>query len=70
MQTAQLMREIQRLPTALKLQVVEETIRLIKKEGLKQQMGAAAAELLDDYAHDRELTAFTALDLEGFYETR
>ena len=29
----------------------------------------AAQLLLEDYQNDRELTVFTALDKEGFYET-
>jgi len=36
----------------------------------KTDMEMAASLLLDDYLHDEELTAFTALDAEPFHETR
>jgi hypothetical protein len=35
-----------------------------------QQMKLAARELYGDYKNDKELTAFTQLDLEDFYEAR
>ena len=39
-------------------------------EEIKNKMALAASALYDDYANDRELTAFTSLDYENFYETR
>lgn len=36
----------------------------------KTDMETAAKLLLNDYLHDEELTAFTALDAEPFHETR
>jgi hypothetical protein len=49
---------------------VEETIKSIKKEEMSHQMEWAANELYNDYANDKELTAFTTLDFENFYETK
>ncbi len=34
------------------------------------QMKLAAIELYDDYMNDKELTVFTSLDIEDFYEIR
>ena len=34
------------------------------------QMEFAANELYNDYVNDKDLTAFTSLDLENFYETK
>jgi hypothetical protein len=70
MQTIDIIHEIQRLPLTKKFYVVEETIKSIKKEEMNQQMELAANELYDDYINDKELTAFTALDFEQFYETK
>ena len=70
MHTEDLIQEIQRLPLNIKFYVVEETIKLIKKDEMKHQMDFAVHELLDDYNNDKDLTAFTALDYEHFYETR
>ncbi len=70
MQTIDIIQEIQRLPITDKFYVVEETIKAIKKEEMKHQLEKAVDELYDDYANDKELTAFTALDFEHFYEAR
>jgi hypothetical protein len=70
MHTTDLIEQIQRLPLSKRFYVVEEAIKSIKKEELQHQMGLAANELYEDYATDKELTAFTAIDFENFYETK
>lgn len=70
MQPIYLMLEIQRLPLTQKFYVVEETIKSIKKEELNHQMEFAVNELYNDYANDKDLTAFTNLDFEHFYEIK
>jgi hypothetical protein len=65
-----LIQEIKRLPIAKKFWVVEETIKSIKQEEISHHMALAANELYTDYAQDSELTAFTSLDLDNFYETK
>lgn len=70
MQTIDLIQEIQRLPLTKRFYVVEETIKSIKKEEMQQQMELAANELYNDYINDKELTAFTSLDFDNFYETK
>ena len=70
MQTVDLIQEIQRLPLAKRFYVVEETLKSIKKDELNQQMELAAEELYSDYLNDKELTAFSSLDFEHFYEAK
>ena len=70
MQTIDLIQEILRLPLTQRFYVVEETIKSIKKEEMGNQMEFAANELYNDYVNDKDLTAFTTLDLENFYETK
>lgn len=70
MQTIDIIQEIQRLPLTKKFYVVAETIKSIKNDEMNNQMELAINELYSDYATDSELTAFTALDLEHFYETK
>jgi hypothetical protein len=70
MQTADLIQEIQRLPLSKKFYVIEETLKSIKKEEMQNQMELAANELYKDYVNDEQLTAFTSLDFEKFYETK
>jgi len=70
MQTIDIIREIQGLPLDKKFFVVEELIKAIKMEDISYKMESAAKELLTDYTIDKELTAFTALDFEDFYEAK
>lgn len=70
MQTKDLLQEIQRLPLTKRIYVVEEAIKSIKKEEMSNQMEMAANELYNDYLKDKELTAFTSIELDNFYETK
>jgi hypothetical protein len=70
MQTIDIIHEIQRLPLTKRFYVVEETIKSIKKEEMNHQMELAANELFEDYTNNKELTAFTTLDIEHFYEAK
>ena len=70
MQTIDIMHEIQRLPLTKKFYVLEEIIKSIKKDEFNNQMEFAASELYAAYANDKDLTAFTSLDFEHFYEAK
>jgi hypothetical protein len=70
MRTSELMREIERLPIGRRILLMEKTLRSIRETDHKRKMSAAADLLYTDYREDSELTAFTALDLENFYEAR
>jgi len=70
MGTKDIMAEIQKLPLSKKFYVVEETIKSIKKEELNNQFEFAVNELYEDYISDKDLTIFTSLDFEQFYETK
>ena len=71
MTTTQLLSEINRLPMPERLRLVELAIHSIRETATaKPPMAEAARLLLADYESDPELTAFTALDHEHFYEAR
>jgi len=70
MRTSDLLREIERLPLSKRILLMEKTLRSIRESDHKRNMSAAADLLEADYKTDSELTAFTALDFEDFYETR
>ena len=64
-----ILRELERLPLTDKLFVIERTlksIRTTKEKSLK----AAVDSLYEDYKTDPELTVFTQLDAESFYEAK
>lgn len=69
MTTKNIIEELDKLPLTDKIYVIEETlkkIRTIKENNLE----AAVNLLFEDYQSDEELTAFTTLDKESFYEPR
>lgn len=70
MQTSQLMQEIFKLPLDKKFFVVEQTLKSIKSEEGNKHLSVAAEIMYEDYMNDKELTAFTVLDFENFYEAR
>jgi len=72
---------LKKLTLAERLALMEATLRLMRDElqqhepppaeqDKAQQLAAAATTLLPDYTSDSELTSFTALDSEDFYEAR
>jgi len=70
MKTKELIKEIQKLPIRKRIYVIERSMNLIRKQEDEDQMKKAADDLYEDYLSDKELTAFTNLDFENFYETR
>ena len=77
MKSAELLKEIERLPLAERLAVAEAALRMARKEvekrraadggkTVRQRMAAAAQALRADYDSHGEFTAFTALDSEDF----
>jgi hypothetical protein len=70
MGTSEIISEINKLPVSQRLTLIELTIKNIRQEEKKQRLSAAAELVLDDYLNDPELTAFTSLDHEDFYDTK
>ena len=70
MQNIDLLEQIKRLRVSQQLFLIEETLKFIQKEEAGHQMELAANVLYNDYVNDIELTVFTLLDLEEFYETK
>lgn len=69
MTTDNIIRELDRLLLTDKLFVIECTLKSIRIEKSKH-LKSAVESLYNDYKNDKELTAFTQLDKEPFYETR
>lgn len=70
MKVIEILKEIERLPIRERILLIEKVIRTLRHEEDADQMSRAARELQEDYKADKELTAFTDLDLEDFYEPR
>jgi hypothetical protein len=70
MGTSEIITEINKLPVSQRLTLIELTIKKIREEEKKNRLKFAAEKLYDDYATDPELTAFSSLDHEDFYEAK
>ena len=70
MKTEEILREIRRLPVKKRIYVIEKAIHSIREQEEKDQMTKAVDTLYSDYKNDKELTAFTNIDFEDFYETK
>ena len=68
MKASEIIKEIERLPIRERIYVIEKTIHTIGRQEDKDTMTKAAKALYADYNTDKELTAFTDLDFERFYE--
>lgn len=68
MKTQEIIKEIQQLPISKRIYIIERTIHFIRKQEEQKQLKTAADALYDDYKYDNELTAFTNLDFEDFYQ--
>jgi len=70
METKEIISAIRKLPISKRMLIVERTLKSIRVSDTREKMVKAAESLIDDYNNDKELTAFTQLDYEGFYETK
>lgn len=69
MSTFDLISEIRKLPVSDQMLVIERTMHSIRVAETQKRMRHAADLLYDDYATDPELTTFTELDTQDFYES-
>ena len=69
MSAFELINEIEKLPVSEQLLVVERAMHSIRIAEVQKRMSRAAELLQDDYTNDPELTAFSALDADDFYES-
>ena len=69
MQTYTLMNEIQSLPVPQQMYIAEMIIKTARIKESKTQMEFAAEQLYNEYTTNKELTIFTNIDFDNFYET-
>jgi hypothetical protein len=69
-ETVEIIKRIDLLPLTQKMLIVEKIIHSIRENEQKTILKKAADALYDDYKNDKNLTDFTSLDFEEFYETR
>lgn len=70
MSTQEIISEINKLPLQDKLFVIEKALEIIRTTDLDHQLTVASKDMASEYKSNKELTSFTSLDLEDFYEAR
>lgn len=70
MSTSEILKEIGHLPLNEKLSLLEKAIREIIKQNNKQQLSVAAESMENEYKTNKDLTVFTSIDMDDFYETK
>jgi hypothetical protein len=70
MKTEELIKELEQLPINERMMVIERTVHSIRVQSEKRNMSQAANALAGEYEQNEDLTSFTALDMERFYEIR
>jgi len=70
MKTNDIIKEITRLPVNRRIFIVERTLKSIREKEENNKIENAVNSLLNNYSTDKELTEFTNIDFEEFYEAR
>ena len=70
MGTKEIIREIKKLPLADRISVIEKTLKSVKADSVRHSIEHASEILYNDYKNDKELTAFTSIDFDKFYEAK
>lgn len=70
MKTNDIIKEITRLPVNRRIFIIERTLKSIREKEEKNKIDKAVNSLINDYSNDKELTEFTDIDFEEFYEAR
>jgi hypothetical protein len=70
METQEILKAIKKLPLNKQMLIIEKTCKTIRESDNHRKMTDAANTLFADYNTNKELTEFTVLDCEAFYETR
>jgi hypothetical protein len=69
METLEIMRNVNRLPLSQQMLIAERIIHSIRQRE-QSSLETAVERLCADYMTDENLTLFTQLDCENFYEAR
>lgn len=69
MSTKEILQGIKKLPLNERLLLIQKALKTLN-ESTDSQLEKGAIALMSDYKKDKDLTAFTAIDFENFYEAR
>jgi len=70
MSAAEILEKINQLSSAEKFFIIEKTFKDLLKANSSYQMSIAAEAMENEYKTNTELTAFSNIDFEDFYEAK
>lgn len=70
METADIIKQIEQLPIETRMLIIEKILRSIREKESKEKMSEAVKELREEYKTNKDLTAFTDIDFDNFYESK
>lgn len=68
--TIEIIKQIEQLPVEKRMLIIEKTLKSIREREIKGKMSRAVDELREEYITNKNLTAFTDIDFDNFYESR
>jgi len=68
--TIEIIKQIEQLPVEKRMLIIEKTLKSIREREIKGKMSRAVDELREEYITNKNLTAFTDIDFDSFYESR
>ena len=68
--TIDIIKQIEQLPMEKRMLIIEKTLKSIREKEIKREISRAVEELQEEYKANKELTAFTDIDFDNFYESR
>jgi len=70
METIDIIKQIELLPVEKRMWIIEKILKSIREKEVKEKMSQAVEELHEEYKTNRNLTAFTDIDFDNFYESK
>jgi len=70
METDYIIKKIDQLPIEQRILIIEKTLRSIREQEFADKMERAVNELKEEYETNKELTAFSDIDFEDFYDSK
>ena len=69
MKTQEIILEIKKLPVHLRKVIIREAISSVREDEGNEELNQAAENMAAEYRTNKDLTAFSEIDLDDFYET-
>ena len=70
METIDILKQIEQLSIEKKMLIIEKILKSIREKEIKSKMNRAVEDLRHEYFTNKELTTFTDIDFDNFYESR